>query len=326
MGVISEFFNPHRPKGVPPTLAEWLSEHPDVDALLGALDAEVKAGNAASTADHQAIVDLSAELSHRQMLLSVMVNDFAMDGRAVPADAPLYGQIATTEAALAATRKRIEATTVKTTGARAHAKAARRYITSQLVAVENPLRVTVKLPEGRLDEIITAKQRERRRLLQQRDEVLSRLPPKHITLERALAQVPVVLAPFEVHLNDRHMPYISWAREGIAAEPASVRQDEAPFATDAKAIAAWLARDEIVAEVTAQVEALYDDDTPVASDAEKRKLVAEIDAQILEAERVEAQAMWQARRDGVDLPWRADLDVRALLGVEGPVPQRRRDE
>ncbi|OYD05785.1 hypothetical protein [Rhizobium sp. N4311] len=77
---------------------------------------------------------------------------------------------------------------------------------------------------------------------------------------------------------------------------------------------AWLFRDRLIEALEAEIDANADDAQSLSLEARTKKL-AEIDARILAAERVEVAMV---RHAGIAVDYREDTDPRALLGIEGP--------
>jgi hypothetical protein len=84
--------------------------------------------------------------------------------------------------------------------------------------------------------------------------------------------------------------------------------------TDAAALVAWLAPDKVIEHLEAQLDADYAGQLSL-SDEEKRKRLADLDAKILAAERIEAELVWQAIERGESITFRPDIDPRAVLGI-----------
>lgn len=107
----------------------------------------------------------------------------------------------------------------------------------------------------------------------------------------------------------------------VGAEP---RGPGIPNAPDAIAIALAINRPAIEEAVRESLKAQYRDIPLTLTAPEKKRKLAEIDADILDCQMVECAAIRAAREQGFDIEYRKGLDVRAVLGVEGPPPPRER--
>jgi hypothetical protein len=94
------------------------------------------------------------------------------------------------------------------------------------------------------------------------------------------------------------------------------RYDESEIST-ATAIGVWVNRDAIVDKLTAEIDELADD-ARAMSENQRKGEITKIVADILTAQRIIAEIIW---RDGLHDQWPADLDPRAVLGIEGPAPK-----
>jgi hypothetical protein len=322
MGIITKLFGGEKPADAPPqTLDEFMVAFPDIGAKLEALDAETRALRDEQGATVNGFVPRQARVAELEMKRALNEAN-KVDNSYIDRDLRVERE------ALAQAQKRATALIAKANAPKTLARDARKYIVQQLIPAGGVVnRITTKLPEGvRADDLCAEATADRGVELDSRADVADRLLPKEETLQAALRLLPSPQAPLRVWLDNKGRPRITWASEVIDAEPRYISQSEPPQATDARAIAMWVDPDRVRLEVERQVEALYIDNPPVATTAEKRKLLAEIDARILDAERDVAEACWASRRDGgTPIAWRADLDVRALLGIDGPTPHRPRD-
>lgn len=99
-----------------------------------------------------------------------------------------------------------------------------------------------------------------------------------------------------------------------------------PSVIDVRPLMMMVAGDRIRETVEAAVREHYEG-IEVAPDRENRRtLIADLKASLLEAERIECAAIWAAREAGHDVMFRPDADPRAVLGVEGPAPTKSRDD
>jgi len=99
-----------------------------------------------------------------------------------------------------------------------------------------------------------------------------------------------------------------------------------PSVIDVRPLMMMVAGDRIRETVEAAVREHYEG-IEVAPDRENRRtLIADLKASLLEAERIECAAIWAAREAGHDVMFRPDADPRAVVGVEGLAPTKSRDD
>ncbi len=97
--------------------------------------------------------------------------------------------------------------------------------------------------------------------------------------------------------------------QGLLAELATRR-------VTALSLAAALDPDGLTRLLAARVEEVAGRLPEGATGPDRQRRVDGLRRRIAELERREAEALWAADAAGVDLPWRADLDPRAVLGLE----------
>lgn len=86
---------------------------------------------------------------------------------------------------------------------------------------------------------------------------------------------------------------------------------------DVPAILAWLYGKDLEAALVAEIEAAAGSQaTETLTDAERARLLAELDAEILQAERIEESMIRAAAVEGLEILRRPDADPRAVLSVE----------
>lgn len=100
--------------------------------------------------------------------------------------------------------------------------------------------------------------------------------------------------------------------------------DEFEGVTDAMAMFCAVFPDKMTDFYSSAITAHYAENvTLVLSKSEKRARLRELDDQLLQLEHVEAAAIFECLKAGLNVDLRPDMDVRALLGIEGPTPDRR---
>lgn len=111
----------------------------------------------------------------------------------------------------------------------------------------------------------------------------------------------------------RH-PSVDWPT--IALRTPSNNDGSRVMAIDVEALVARHLGDAIKAEIKAKLDQRYEGVTLTLDPSEKAKRLREVDAKLLEMERVEAALIWQAIRNGdTSVFFRPDADPRAVLGV-----------
>jgi len=114
--------------------------------------------------------------------------------------------------------------------------------------------------------------------------------------------------------GDARQPSISWPTVGLRAQARLA--GERVMTIDVEALAARHFGDAIRAEIRAGLDQRYEGVGLALDPHEKAKKLREIDARLLELERIEAALVWQAIRNGdTSVFFRADADPRAVLGV-----------
>lgn len=115
---------------------------------------------------------------------------------------------------------------------------------------------------------------------------------------------------------------VRFAETKVAADPSGMT---IPTAPDFRPAYVREHYDEIAADVRRQIAEHYRKNNIVVMSAEeKHKKLDKLSAEILALEREECQAIFQARKQGIYIAFRTDTDPRALLGIVGPPPSRRR--
>jgi hypothetical protein len=83
---------------------------------------------------------------------------------------------------------------------------------------------------------------------------------------------------------------------------------------DALAVVAWLHRDALIARLNAEIDS-ESDDKAALSHADREVRAAEVQADLVEVERVEAALVFDAWSKGLPVEHRGDISPVALLGV-----------
>lgn len=82
----------------------------------------------------------------------------------------------------------------------------------------------------------------------------------------------------------------------------------------------WLCRDEIVKKLDKLIAENAEDDNALTAE-ERRERLRDIDAKILQAERIEEEIVVACLSAGAHVDRRGDMDPRAVLGICGPTPR-----
>lgn len=169
---------------------------------------------------------------------------------------------------------------------------------------------------------------ERRRAELDKEERLVKgaAPPEAEYLKRTLDRLRQTLANPLPRLSHDLIRGASLAfpMRAVAAEPSG---DDMPAVPDLTPLVLSLIDPEQLEEhIAGQVAAFYRDKVPLAlSEAERNKRLDRIAADRLQNDRVEAAAVWAAREAGVEMAFGKDIDPRAVLGIDGPPPRKRRE-
>lgn len=111
------------------------------------------------------------------------------------------------------------------------------------------------------------------------------------------------------------------AKSSIYGMKTPLPGDEALTADDLPgahlALIAWLHKDQLIAALDVEITAVAEDDAALSTEQRAVKL-AEVDARILDAERIECALV---RNAGGTIDFRENTDPRAVLGVDGPAPR-----
>jgi hypothetical protein len=118
----------------------------------------------------------------------------------------------------------------------------------------------------------------------------------------------------------------SWdLRLPVVAVNASPNGGDVPSAPDFRPSFIAEHRAEIIATAEEEIKGYYaTNDVPVMPPEEQRARLREHSDEFLASERRECALIWAAREEGEAIDFRPDTDPRAVLGIEGPPPQRRR--
>lgn len=314
----------------PAAVAQYLRENGDVADKYEAQENVIARRQALTNANHNLIRDEQAEAGNAQSNKARTIESHAKAGMAVPPD-----ELLSLEESITKTKQRVRdlmADSTKDTEALVGDREANKVMVAYLpyLAAWNPEAqpVEVKLPKGDLTETISTQRAERARLLGSRKGVRN-APPSADEAEAGLLAELADLArdgaprvSFSGGRASLRMPMV-----GVDAEPNSMGGDPGilPVTGDAHGLAAYFFHDQIAEIIKSEVAAHYADIPMVLSAAQKRQKHAEIDAAILEVERIECAAVWALRDQGISFAFRPDTDPRALLGVDGPAPRRPRE-
>ena len=84
--------------------------------------------------------------------------------------------------------------------------------------------------------------------------------------------------------------------------------------TDAMGTLCWLFKDQIIARVSQEIDAVADDKAAL-NEKQRSEMAAQIDTDRLLIERAECALIWHAEAKGEVIDWRGDTTPMALLGV-----------
>lgn len=185
--------------------------------------------------------------------------------------------------------------------------------------------VSVDLPEGSPADIVRAQRRELARLRAERKEV-----------DEAPLPASVVKQHLREEIEDKAedaAPRIEIGRVrrtgdgGLETRNVAVEWPSTPIRgtlddygrglriADAVALVYRLHKDAIIADIERAVDEEYAGIELALEPYERTKRLKQIDAQILQAERIEAEAVWRGIAAGAAVSFRADIAPKAVLGV-----------
>jgi hypothetical protein len=150
------------------------------------------------------------------------------------------------------------------------------------------------------------------------------LRPQDEVVAEAMAQVDALAKDAKVRVGFGKQTTVGFPVTRVNAEPSG---EDVPHAPDPRPWLARFFRDELEADIRAQVAAKYEGVTLTLSERDKAKRLAELAAERLNADRIRCAAIWDAygRDPTISLDFPADADARAILGIEGR-PVRLRDD
>lgn len=178
--------------------------------------------------------------------------------------------------------------------------------------------VETGLPKGKPEEIVDAQRDKRVTLGEERTDVLNAYDPAEMVKNSLRNQVDALdrSARIGVSINPQSRPKIEWPTQvldGVTTSRASMNRIHFP---DVPALLCRFNREAVLAELFAAVDAQYESVGKTYEPHERKRELKRIDAAILEAERIECEAIWQAIKAGdTSLRFRPDTDIRALLGI-----------
>lgn len=110
--------------------------------------------------------------------------------------------------------------------------------------------------------------------------------------------------------EDDHM---EWPIGLVAAEP---RGGALPTAPDPWPVIVSLHFDELLVRLKNQIAERHRGEPPGLTLADKKKRIAELRGAILKSQRRSCAAIWKARAEGLDVPFRRGTSPIAILGIE----------
>ena len=175
--------------------------------------------------------------------------------------------------------------------------------------------ISIAIPAGDPARIVAAQRAEIARIKREiEDTETAPLPLEHV-LAAARAEVEKEAARGKVRVeleSERRGLQLAWPRKRVNADSSRDNPYLPATAVDAAAIACRFFREEVLADVEASIRAQYESIGLALTPSEKRKRLRELKASLLEAERIEAEAIWQIGSGD----FRPDTDPRAVLGIE----------
>lgn len=178
--------------------------------------------------------------------------------------------------------------------------------------------VETTLPKGKLDGIVDAQRAAVALLRTERTEIENAYEPAEMVKASIGNQVDALArsARIGVAVTPQSRPKIEWPTqvlEGVTTSRASGNRVHLP---DVPALLCRFNREAVLAELFAAVDAAYEGVGKTYEPHERKRKLKRIEAAILEAERIECEAIWEALKAGdTSLRFRPDTNIRALLGI-----------
>lgn len=178
----------------------------------------------------------------------------------------------------------------------------------------------IVMPDGNFLDILKSSVSTRALLLAERRATIDAPEPEDVVRDRVLLkELPeddgFGIPPLSYRKNREGFSWPVAAVHGAA--PSDAPDAGIPHIIDLKPFVMRLGRDLLRDHITKSVREHYAalDVTPL-SDEERATKLADIEVQLAEAERIEVEATWAARAAGHYVPFRADVNVRTVLGIE----------
>lgn len=298
-------------------LDAWLAGHPQLAETIEALHGLAATSQTTQRSFFDAGQEIRADMDRAKGALAAYHQQCRADGIASDPDRVVFleGVVATHRKRLADQQERTSKQTRTLVAVRKLHAASIAGVTRFMRNGIEPIYVDVELPAGPAVDIIAACQE---KIAKRRTEAKAvEKAPRGVEADTAdlIGQLDAARAPALPPVNLRgKRPSIGWPVEGVNAVPAHDRA-ELPHATYALPLAILASYDALVAHIKQQVDDFYRDQPLVLTESEKRKRLAEIEEEILDAERVEAAATFAAHAQGIELPFREDISVYAVLGI-----------
>lgn len=175
-----------------------------------------------------------------------------------------------------------------------------------------------KLPaRHKLPEFVAEKRARLAELRAKRKETASAPLPPEMVKAQLRAKVSALASAGQLRVNtDAGAVDLVWPMKALNAEPPRNNPSAVPRAIDTEAVLAFLFGDRIIEEAARAVDEAYEGTELVLDPFEKRKQLAELDAQLLELERAEVDAILALLAAGDrSIDFRPGTDPRAILGL-----------
>lgn len=318
---------------LPPVLAERFNAFEDLEAnaasaLEGAKTAEASAREDFDIAK-SALENLEARAKEDRTLTDYTSQISTAKERVDRARKRLDqkdGEVAAAIRRLDAVRSVAKACARKVEGARTYAPMPKRGGDLQHVAERGKLAgldlrlVETTVPKGATLAAVSAEIDAQHTL---RAGVANAMPPREQVERRLLADLDKAARRGEIGVSigrdglgddpARH-PSIDWPT--VALRAPSNQDGSRVMTIDVEALVARHLGDAVRVEIAAKLDARYAGESLTLDAHAKAKRLREIDAKLLELERIECALIWQAIRNGdTSVFFRADADSRAVLGV-----------
>jgi hypothetical protein len=178
--------------------------------------------------------------------------------------------------------------------------------------------VPVDLPRGDPLDVVTSQQRASKDLRLERESVRASVSPRSSVEARLRADFEAAAerGALDVDIGEEGVRYPSVLWPTTTPKAPLNADGSRVQIIDTAALFVRMHRNELWVDVEAKLDAIYGaEDVLILDPAERAKRLRDINAKLVELERVEAAATWKAIEAGADIWFRNDISVDAVLGI-----------